>query len=53
MRHYRGDFEVEIKADQTPVTVADRSAEEIIRRILLEAFPEHGFFGEERREGTG
>jgi len=47
MRHYRGDFEVEIKADQTPVTVADRSAEEIIRRVLLEAFPEHGFFGEE------
>jgi histidinol-phosphatase len=47
MRHYRGDFEVEIKADHTPVTVADRSAEEIIRRILLEAFPEHGFFGEE------
>jgi histidinol-phosphatase len=47
MGYYRGDFEVEIKADQTPVTVADRRAEEIIRRTLLEAFPDHGFFGEE------
>ena len=47
MQHYRGDFEVEIKSDQTPVTVADRSAEEIIRRTLLNAFPDHGFFGEE------
>ena len=47
MKHYRGNFEVEVKADQTPVTVADRRAEEIIRRTLLDAFPDHGFFGEE------
>jgi len=47
MRFYRGDFEIEIKPDQTPVTVADRRAEEIIRNIVLEAFPDHGFFGEE------
>lgn len=47
MQHYRGNFEVEIKSDQTPVTEADRSAEEIIRRTLLNAFPDHGFFGEE------
>jgi histidinol-phosphatase len=47
MRFYRGDFEVEIKPDQTPVTVADRSAEEIIRSRLLGDFPGHGFFGEE------
>lgn len=47
MRFYRGDFAIEIKSDQTPVTVADRRAEEIIRETLLEAFPTHGFFGEE------
>lgn len=46
-RYYQGDFTVEIKSDQTPVTVADREAEKIIRHILLSAFPEHGFFGEE------
>jgi histidinol-phosphatase len=47
LRYYRGEFEVEIKADQTPVTVADRKAEEIIREILLGEFPDHGFYGEE------
>ena len=47
MQFYRGDFEIEIKPDQTPVTVADRRAEEIIKKIVLEAFPGHGFFGEE------
>jgi len=47
LRYYRGDFEIELKADQTPVTVADRRAEEIIRGILLTEFPDHGFFGEE------
>lgn len=48
IRHYyHGDFAVELKSDQTPVTVADREAEDIIRGILLEAFPAHGFFGEE------
>ena len=30
MHYYRGNFEVELKPDQTPVTVADRRAEEII-----------------------
>lgn len=47
MFYYRGDFEIELKPDQTPVTVADRRAEEIIRGILLGAFPDHGFYGEE------
>lgn len=45
--YYRGEFEVEVKSDQTPVTIADRKAEEIIRGTLLDAFPDHGFFGEE------
>jgi len=47
LHYYRGDFEIEIKADQSPVTVADRKAEEIIRDILISEFPDHGFFGEE------
>jgi histidinol-phosphatase len=45
--YYRGDYTVEIKSDQTPVTVADREAEQVIRKILLDAFPQHGFYGEE------
>jgi histidinol-phosphatase len=47
LRYYRSEFEVKLKADQTPVTVADRRAEEIIHEILLGEFPDHGFFGEE------
>ena len=47
MCYYRGDLEIELKPDQTPVTVADRRAEEIISGILLGAFPDHGFYGEE------
>jgi histidinol-phosphatase len=46
-QYYRGEFTVELKPDQTPVTVADREAEEVIRSVLLDAFPGHGFYGEE------
>jgi histidinol-phosphatase len=53
-RHYRGSFAVETKADQTPVTVADREAETAIRSVLRAAFPEHACFGEEQgRDGAG
>jgi histidinol-phosphatase len=47
MHYYRGEFAVELKADQSPVTVADRRAEEIIKGMLLTDFPQHGFYGEE------
>jgi len=47
LRYYRGSFTVELKDDQSPVTIADRRAEEIIKGKLLADFPEHGFFGEE------
>jgi myo-inositol-1(or 4)-monophosphatase len=38
---------VETKADQTPVTLADRGAEELMRRLILKKFPTHGLIGEE------
>jgi histidinol phosphatase-like enzyme (inositol monophosphatase family) len=38
---------VEIKADQTPVTVADRGAEELLRALIAKKFPAHGIIGEE------
>jgi len=47
LSYYNGDFDVEIKADQTPVTVADRGAERIIRETISNAYPDHGIFGEE------
>jgi len=47
LSYYNGEFDIEIKSDQTPVTVADRSAEKVIRKTIQEAFPDHGIFGEE------
>jgi histidinol-phosphatase len=47
MTYYRGRFDVTLKADRTPVTQADREAEQAITRILGQAFPEWGFLGEE------
>jgi histidinol-phosphatase len=46
-RYYRGNFSVSTKADRTPVTQADVECEQAIRDIILSAFPEDGFFGEE------
>jgi histidinol-phosphatase len=47
LRYYRTGFDVTLKADATPVTQADRGAEQAIREVLGRAFPEHGFLGEE------
>jgi histidinol-phosphatase len=47
LRYYRTGFDVTLKADATPVTQADRGAEQAIREVLGRAFPELGFLGEE------
>ncbi|RKF15139.1 inositol monophosphatase [Roseovarius spongiae] len=48
MRHFRqGGLGIELKGDQSPVTVADRATEKAIRAALAQAFPDHGVFGEE------
>ncbi|MBS1002766.1 inositol monophosphatase family protein [Acetobacter thailandicus] len=44
---FRAPFDVVSKADKSPVTVADRTAERVMRAILAELLPEHGVFGEE------
>jgi len=48
IRHYwqRG-VAVELKDDATPVTIADREAEQAIRRILQAALPQASIYGEE------
>jgi myo-inositol-1(or 4)-monophosphatase len=35
------------KSDRSPVTIADRTAEQAMRAVLAERFPEHGVLGEE------
>src|SRR6218665_610534 len=44
---YRANLDVEIKADRSPVTEADRRAEAAIRDVLMQHFPDYGFYGEE------
>ena len=45
--------DVEIKADGSPVTEADRAAERSIRQTLLAAYPDFGLLGEEYGETEG
>lgn len=46
-KYYLGQFDIEIKDDQSPVTIADVETEKTIQSIILGAFPDHGFYGEE------
>ncbi|MFZ5494235.1 MAG: histidinol-phosphatase [Verrucomicrobiota bacterium] len=43
----RRDLVVEAKGDASPVTQADRGAEELMRRMIRTRFPDHGVLGEE------
>ena len=45
--HDRSSLHVERKADQSPVTRADRALEERFRRAIERAFPDDGILGEE------
>lgn len=45
--HFRQPFEIISKADESPVTVADRGIEERIRALIEKARPEDGIYGEE------
>jgi histidinol-phosphatase len=43
----------ELKADRSPVTAADRGAEERLRKRIEAAYPDHGILGEEFGETKG
>jgi histidinol-phosphatase len=51
--YYESTFEVEHKADKSPVTIADKNAEELIRATVAKAFPGDGFLGEEFGDQAG
>ena len=44
---FRAGLAADLKADDSPVTAADRGAELAMRAVLAEACPEHGILGEE------
>jgi histidinol phosphatase-like enzyme (inositol monophosphatase family) len=45
--YFRAPLAIERKGDESPVTAADRAAEQAMRAVLAEAFPTHGILGEE------
>jgi histidinol-phosphatase len=53
MPYYQGDVVVQTKDDGSPVTLADRGAEEQLRRMIRERFPGDGLLGEEFGETPG
>src|SRR5215210_6990442 len=47
LAHYQTGVAVERKADQSAVTIADREAEQLLRRLIEKRFPDHAVVGEE------
>lgn len=46
-RYYRQPLAITDKADESPVTQADREAEARMRELVARRFPDHGILGEE------
>jgi histidinol phosphatase-like enzyme (inositol monophosphatase family) len=47
LKHFRTRLDVETKQDGTPVTIADRAAEDVARRWITDRFPGDSILGEE------
>lgn len=45
--YFRSNITVESKSDLSPVTIADKKAEEVMRELISKEFPQHGIVGEE------
>ena len=46
-KYFRTDINIERKTDESPVTIADKGAEELMREMIMKEFPDHGIVGEE------
>lgn len=51
--YFQTSFTPETKADNTPVTIADRAAEALLRERIAARFPDHGILGEEQGATPG
>ena len=47
MHYFRNKIEIEIKDDESPVTLADKETEQVLRERIRKEYPEHGILGEE------
>lgn len=53
LRYYQQNLQPEIKLDGSPVTLADRASEELIRSAIEKRFPDHAILGEEFGDSAG
>jgi myo-inositol-1(or 4)-monophosphatase len=53
MKYFRRSFDVERKADNSPVTIADKEIETFLRQRITRDYSSHGILGEEFEEKTG
>jgi histidinol phosphatase-like enzyme (inositol monophosphatase family) len=54
LKYFRSDdLVVDAKSDASPVTIADREAEQLVRKLLAEKFPNDAVQGEEFAEQAG
>jgi histidinol phosphatase-like enzyme (inositol monophosphatase family) len=50
LSYFQTGLTPELKADQSPVTVADRAAERLLRELIEARYPAHSILGEEEGE---
>jgi histidinol-phosphatase len=50
LENFDTKIQPELKPDQSPVTMADKMAEQVIRQQILAVFPDHNILGEEGGE---
>jgi histidinol phosphatase-like enzyme (inositol monophosphatase family) len=53
LAYFQTPIQPDLKSDDTPVTIADREAEQVLRRRILQSFPDHAILGEEEGETSG
>ncbi|MCE2850447.1 MAG: histidinol-phosphatase [Roseiflexaceae bacterium] len=50
LRHFQTNVVAELKADNSPVTIADRESERLMRELIEARYPHHSILGEEEGE---
>ena len=53
LSYFGEQINIDLKSDESPVTIADRSTEELIRKEIESHFPDDGILGEEFGEKPG
>ena len=53
MPHFQSNLKIDIKTDNSPVTIADKNAEEAMRTAIEKETPQYGIIGEEFGDKNG